>query len=159
LRHFVGPYQSNWDKLLPAAEFSMNNSVNVSTGHTPFMWNYGQNPDTPLTLALRGLNPSIDRFHGRWSEQLKYTCQCLLNAQQRQNTQAGKHRKDAPLLKPGDKVLIHMKHFKLPKGLKLKLAPRFLGPFSVIECISPANLSYRVYLPPPLHRIHNVFHV
>jgi hypothetical protein len=159
LRHFVGPYQSNWDKLLPAAEFAMNNSVNVSTGHTPFMLNYGQNPDTPLTLVLRGLNPNLDRFRGRWSEQLKFARQCLLNAQQRQKRQADKHRNDAPLLKPGDKVLIHMKHFQLPKGLKLKLAPRFLGPFSVIECIGPANLSYRVDLPPPLHRMHNVFHV
>jgi hypothetical protein len=27
LRHFVGPYQSNWDKLLPGAEFAMNNSL------------------------------------------------------------------------------------------------------------------------------------
>ena len=159
LRHFVGPYQSTWDKLLPAAEFSMNNSLNVSTGHTPFELNYGQNPDTPLTVVLRGLNPNIDRFRGRWSEQLKHARQCLLNAQQRQKVQADKSRRAAPALKPGDKVLIHMKHFKLPPGLKLKLAPRFLGPFSILDCIGPANLAYRVDLPPPLHRMHNVFHV
>jgi hypothetical protein len=159
LRHFVGPYQSNWDKLLPAAEFAMNNSVNVSTGHTPFMMNYGQNPDTPLSVVLRGLNPNIDRFRGRWSEQLTHARQCLLTAQQRQKAQADKRRQPAPVLNPGDKVLIHMKHFRLPKGLKLKLAPRYLGPFSVLECIGPANLSYRVDLPPPLHRMHNVFHV
>jgi Reverse transcriptase (RNA-dependent DNA polymerase)/RNase H-like domain found in reverse transcriptase/Integrase zinc binding domain/Aspartyl protease len=159
LRHFVGPYQSNWDKLLPAAEFSMNNSVNVSTGYTPFMLNYGQNPDTPLTVVLRGLNPQLDRFRGRWSEQLKHARECLLAAQQRQKAHADKHRRDAPELNPGDQVLIHMKHFRLPKGLKLKLAPRFLGPFTVKECIGPANLSYRVDLPPPLHRMHNVFHV
>lgn len=159
LRHFVGPYQSNWDKLLPAAEFAMNNSVNVSTGDTPFMLNYGQNPDTPLTVVLRGMNPQIDRFRGRWSEQLKHARQCLLDAQQRQKAHADKSRRDAPTLKPGDKVLIHMKHFRLPKGLKLKLAPRFLGPFTVTDCIGPANLSYRVDLPPPLHRMHNVFHV
>jgi transposase InsO family protein len=159
LRHFVGPYQSNWDKLLPAAEFAMNNSVNASTQATPFMLNYGQNPDTPLSLVLRGLNPQLDRFRGRWAEQLKHARQCLLNAQQRQKAQADKHRRDAPNLKVGDKVLIHMKHFRLPKGLKLKLAPRFLGPFPVSACIGPANLSYRVHLPPPLHRMHNVFHV
>jgi hypothetical protein len=40
LRHFVGAYQSNCDKLLPAAEFVVNNSVHVSFGHTPFMLNY-----------------------------------------------------------------------------------------------------------------------
>jgi hypothetical protein len=160
LRHFVGPYQSNWDKLLPAAEFAMNNSVNVSTGHTPFMLNYGQNPDTPLTVMLRHLNPNIDRFRGRWSEQLKFARQCMLNAQQRQKAQADKSRREAPVLRPGDKVLIHVKHFRFnKKKIKLKLAPRFFGPFTVTECIGPANLSYRVDLPPPLHRMHNVFHV
>jgi hypothetical protein len=29
----------------------------------------------------------------------------------------------------------------------------------VIECVGPDNLTYRVGLPPPLHRMHNVFHV
>jgi hypothetical protein len=72
LRHFVGAYQSNWDKLLPAAEFVVKKSVHVSTGHTPFMLNYVQHPDTPLSVMLRGMNPHIDRFRGRWSEQLKY---------------------------------------------------------------------------------------
>jgi hypothetical protein len=75
------------------------------------MLNYGQNPDTPLTVVLRGMNPHIDRFRGRWSEQLKYARQCLLNAQQRQKAQADKHRCDAPVSNPGDKVLIHMNTF------------------------------------------------
>lgn len=59
----------------------------------------------------------------------------------------------------GDQVLVHMKHFRLAPGLKLKLAPRFLGPFTVSEVIGPQHLSYRLTLPPPLHRMHNVFHV
>ena len=160
LRHFVGPYQSNWDDLIPIAEFAMNNAVNASTGFTPFMLNFGQNPNTPISKVLRSLNPNLDRFRGRWAEQLAHARKSLMDAQQRQKAQADKRRRPEPELKPGDQVLVHIKYFpSLQKGLKLKLAPRFLGPFPVLECIGPGHLSYRVGLPPPLHRVHNVFHV
>jgi hypothetical protein len=55
--------------------------------------------------------------------------------------------------------LIPTKHFKLLKGLKLKLVPRYLGPFLVTEALGPNRLSYLVELPPPVHRKHVVFHV
>ena len=38
-----------------------------------------------------------------------------------------------------------------------KLAPRFIGPFSIAERIGP--VAYRVTLPSHLSGIHNVFHV
>ena len=52
-----------------------------------------------------------------------------------------------------------MKHLKLQKGLKAKLAPRYVGPFKVLARIGPGNLSYRIELPSALARMHNVFHV
>ncbi|XP_073273278.1 uncharacterized protein [Primulina huaijiensis] len=42
-------------------------------------------------------------------------------------------------------------------GLKGKLAPIFIGPFEILECVG--NLAYRLALPPYLSSIHNVFHV
>ena len=54
---------------------------------------------------------------------------------------------------------MNMRHFELVPGLKLKLAPRFIGPVPITEVIGPNNLAYRVELPTPLHRKHNVFHV
>jgi hypothetical protein len=116
LRHFVGPYQSNWDKLLPAVEFVVNNSVHVSTGHTPFMLKHGQHPPAPLTVVLRGMNPHIDRFRGRWSEQLQFARQCLLNAQQRQKAQADTHRRESPNLNPGDNILVHRADCSCARG-------------------------------------------
>jgi hypothetical protein len=44
LRHFVGPYQNNWEELLPVAELAMNNAWNTTIQNTPFMLNFGQNP-------------------------------------------------------------------------------------------------------------------
>ena len=42
-------------------------------------------------------------------------------------------------------------------GKKGKLSPRFIGPYEVIEKLSP--VAYRLTLPPKLEKIHNVFHV
>jgi Reverse transcriptase (RNA-dependent DNA polymerase)/RNase H-like domain found in reverse transcriptase/Integrase zinc binding domain/Chromo (CHRromatin Organisation MOdifier) domain/Retroviral aspartyl protease len=159
LRHFVGPSQTDWDDLLPSAEFAMNNAWNSSIRNTPFMLNYGQNPDTPTTLFLRDRNPEVNQFVGRWSEQIQRAKACLTAAQQRQKANADRLRQDTPIFKPGDEVLISMKHFRLQQGLKAKLAPRFIGPFKVLTNVGPQNLSYRVQLPPKLSRMHNVFHV
>ena len=42
-------------------------------------------------------------------------------------------------------------------GKKGKLSPRFIGPYEVIEKVSP--VAYRLALPPELEKIHSVFHV
>ena len=123
------------------------------------MLNYGQNPNIPAVLFARGLHAKINQFVGRWSEQLQAAKRCLQAAQDRQKRSADKHRRPVEPLDVGDKVLIHTKHFKLLSGLKLKLAPRHSGPFLVTEVVGPNRLSYRVELPPPVHRKHDVFHV
>ena len=42
-------------------------------------------------------------------------------------------------------------------GVKGKLAPRYIGPFLVLEQCGP--VAYRLQLPETLSSIHNVFHV
>ena len=42
-------------------------------------------------------------------------------------------------------------------GKGSKLAPRFVGPFEILDRIGP--VSYRLALPTSLARIHDVFHV
>ena len=45
--------------------------------------------------------------------------------------------------------------FKFGKGAKL--APRFVGPFRILERIGP--VSYTLELPSHLGKMHNVFHI
>jgi len=42
-------------------------------------------------------------------------------------------------------------------GVKGKLAPRYVGPYEIIEICGP--VAYRVRLPPQLSAIHDIFHV
>jgi hypothetical protein len=42
-------------------------------------------------------------------------------------------------------------------GVKGKLAPRYIGPFEIIEVCGP--IAYRLQLPPQLAVIHDIFHV
>jgi hypothetical protein len=124
LRHFVGPSQTDWDEHLAVGEFAMKNAWSQSTQTTPFMLNYGQHPDTPVTLQLRAHNPAVNKFVGKWSAQLTRAKRYIQAAQQRQKTQADCRRSPAPEFAPGDEVLIQTKFFKLHEGIRPKLAPR-----------------------------------
>ena len=69
------------------------------------------------------------------------------------------HSKPMAVLHPGDQVLVHIRHFKLAAGLKHKLGPRWLGPFTVLKDIGPNHQAYRLEFPANLQRMHNVIHV
>jgi hypothetical protein len=42
-------------------------------------------------------------------------------------------------------------------GVKGKLAPRYIGPFPILEKCE--NVTYKLDLPPPLAGVHDIFHI
>ena len=58
LRAYVSYRQTDWDKHLTAAEIAYNNSVQASTGFSPFFLNSGQHPHLPLSAAVQPANES-----------------------------------------------------------------------------------------------------
>ena len=61
--------------------------------------------------------------------------------------------------KVGDQVLLRVSLMKgiMHFGKKGKLAPRYVGPFPIIERIGP--VAYKLGFPEHLHRIHDVFQI
>ena len=59
LRSLVGENTTNWDLLLPRAEFAYNNSVNRSTGKSPFEIVHGYKPRKPLDLIPLSIHARI----------------------------------------------------------------------------------------------------
>jgi len=82
----------------------------------------------------------------------------LKAAQSRQKSYADK-RRDPLQFKVGDFVYLRVSPTKGVQrfGVKGKLAPRYIGPFEIIETCGP--VAYRLRLPSQLAAIHDVFHV
>ncbi|GJU80680.1 putative reverse transcriptase domain-containing protein [Tanacetum coccineum] len=59
----------------------------------------------------------------------------------------------------GDWVMLKVSPWKgvIPFGKKGKLAPRYVGPFEILERVSP--VAYRLRLPKELSGVHDTFHV
>ncbi|GJX32989.1 putative reverse transcriptase domain-containing protein [Tanacetum coccineum] len=82
----------------------------------------------------------------------------LKMARSRQKSYADKRRK--PLeFKVGDRVLLKVSLWKrvVQFGKKGKLAPRYVEPFKIVECVGP--VAYRLKLPQELSCIYHTFHV
>ena len=164
MRAYVDPHQDDWDEHLVTVEFAYNDSVNMSTGYTPFYLNHGHHPITPLTMFLKTRSDEsssstepVEAFAARLREDVNHARDALLAAQQRQAYYADRSRRHHAF-KVGDKVWLSAAHLRLPatQNARRQLQPCFYGPHKVVEVASP--VAVRLQLPPSF-KIHPVIHV
>jgi hypothetical protein len=67
----IADHTTSWDLILPHAEFSINNSVNRSTGCTPFEVVYDRRPYTLMDLTPLPLPPRPSEAGLDFSEHMK----------------------------------------------------------------------------------------
>ena len=152
LRCFVNYQQTDWARFLPLAEFSFNNTIQASTGVSPFLLNYGIHPrmdfETPTIKGVKAtdLPVQLRNLHS-------ITAQLLRQAQERQARNANTRRMEPPF-KVGDMVLVSTRNMKTNRPTK-KLDYTRISPFKIKEIIN--KVSYRVDLPSK-YKIHPVFH-
>ena len=79
-------------------------------------------------------------------------------ASDRQKSYADLKRKDVEY-QVGEKVFLKVSPWRkvLRFDKKGKLSPRYIGPYEILERIGP--VAYILALPPPLAKLHDVFHV
>nr|GFA03465.1 hypothetical protein [Tanacetum cinerariifolium]GFA03475.1 hypothetical protein [Tanacetum cinerariifolium] len=129
LRACVLDFGGSWDVHLPLVEFSYNNSHHSSVRCASFEAVYGSKCRSPI-IGLRLEKKSYD----------------------------DKRRKPLEFI-VGDYFLLKVSPWKgvVRFRKKGKLAPRFVGPFEIIEKVGP--VACRLDLPEELNGVHDTFHV
>nr|CAH67940.1 H0211F06-OSIGBa0153M17.12 [Oryza sativa] len=159
LRACVLDFGGSWDKNLPYAEFSYNNSYQASLQMAPYEALYGRKCRTPLLWDQTGERQVFGTDILREAlEKVKIIQERLRVAQSRQKSYADNRRRDLAF-EEGDYVYLRVTplrgvHRFQTKG---KLAPRFVGPFKIVS--RRGEVAYQLELPPSMAGIHDVFHV
>jgi hypothetical protein len=151
--------QSAWDKRLPYAEFSYNNSHQASLKMSPFQALYGRSCRTPLQWD----QPREKQVFGpdillEAEENIKMVRENLKIAQSRQRSYADTRRRDLSF-EVGDFVYLKVSPIRGVRrfGVKGKLAPRYVGPYQILA--RRGEVAYQLSFPKGLSAVYDVFHV
>ena len=125
----------------------------------PFEALYGHKCRTPLNWVetRERIYYGID-FVEESEEQVHIIQQHIEAAQSRQKSYADKRRRPIEF-EIGDYVCLKVSPMKMVQrfGVKRKLAPRYVGPYPIIE--KSERVAYKIQLPPEMRAIFNIFHV
>jgi hypothetical protein len=136
LRSLVTEHHSSWDSILPQAEFSYNDSVNRSTGKSPFQIVYGMQPigvselrdlEQTATSSARAeeFTKAMKELHSQVKER-------LLKSSQEYKRRADQHRRQLQF-EVGDLVLAHLRKERFPRGTYNKLKMKKIRPCKVLK--------------------------
>lgn len=158
LRCFVDKQQVNWPVLLRTAEFACNNAVNATIKTSPFQALLGYSPDFRLRTEDGAPSEGVPAVTARAEKLEKLRAQLKDQWREAVESQAKYYnqRHEPMKFKRGDMVALSTRNLRM-KGSTRKLAPRFIGPFRVLDSVG--KQAYRLGLPAQYSRLHNVFPV
>jgi hypothetical protein len=147
LRACVIHFDKTWNKCLALAEFAYNNSYQASLKMAPFEALYGRRCRTPLNWSQAGQRTLFGpKLVEEAEEKVEVIRENLEAAQIRQKSYHDKAK--APReFKVGNYLYLNVSPTKGVQrfGVKGKLAPRYIGPYEVIEKFGA--VAYRIRLP------------
>ncbi|GKC21870.1 putative reverse transcriptase domain-containing protein [Tanacetum coccineum] len=144
-----------WQTVQKALGTSYHSSIRCA----PFEALYGRKCRSPVLWAEIGESSLIGpELVQETTDKVVLIKEKLKAARDRQKSYADNRRK--PLeFEVGDRVMLKVSPWKgvIRFGKKGKLAPRYVGPFEILERIGP--VAYRLRLPEELSGVHDTFHV
>ncbi|GJZ60658.1 putative reverse transcriptase domain-containing protein [Tanacetum coccineum] len=153
------PHMDGKNVHLLLVKFSYNNSYHSSIQCAPFEALYGRKCRSPVLWAEIGESSLIGpELVQETTDKVVLIKEKLKAARDRQKSYADNRRK--PLeFEVGDRMLLKVSPWKgvIHFGIKGKLAPRYVGPFKILERIGP--VAYQLRLPKELSSVHDTFQV
>jgi hypothetical protein len=131
LRSLVTKHHSQWDNILPQAEFAYNESVNRTTGQSLFQIVYGMKPRR--ISELRDLeqtatrSASAEEFAEAMKELHNQVKEPLQNSSQEYKRRANQHKRQLHF-EVGDLVLAHLRKERFPRRTYNKLKMKKIRP-------------------------------
>uniref|UniRef100_A0A8K9XKM7 Integrase catalytic domain-containing protein n=1 Tax=Oncorhynchus mykiss TaxID=8022 RepID=A0A8K9XKM7_ONCMY len=141
LRSYCQDRPGKWAKFMPWAEMAQNLLRHSSTNLSPFQCVLGYQPVLAAWHESQTLAPAVDNWLRHAEETWEATHVHLQRAVLSQKVGTDRHRCEAPVFGPGDRVWLSTRN--LPLRLPcLKLGPRFVGPFKVLRRVWVTGYSY-----------------
>jgi transposase InsO family protein len=159
LRACALDFAASWDKCLPYAEFSYNNSYQASLKMSPHESLYGRKCQTPLIWTEIGERSIFGTdLLKEAEEKVRLIRDRLKVAQSRQKSYADSRRRELTF-DIGDYVYLKVSPLRGIKRFKVKgkLAPRYIGPYQIIA--KHGEVAYQLALPNYLSDVHPTFHI
>ena len=146
LRSVVNHRQNDWEDVLPLCEFAYNDMTHGSTQNSPFFLTYGLNPrsaeDLHLGVTEFPTNPAARNWLEEKQHSLSIAKDCLQEAMVRQASYADRQRHERKFSE-NQQVLVHRDHIGA-RGADgqacAKLRHRWIGPFKVLQVLSPTTV-------------------
>ena len=142
IRFAVERHQKGWAAALPKVRFDIMNTVNKSTGYTPFQLRFGKSPRMipPLLDPSPDNNPAHDLARTIIEQMLPVELEAkdnLLSAKIDQAHHANRRRREHFPFSPGQRVVLstanRRQEYKNPDTLRVaKFMPRFDGPYRIL---------------------------
>lgn len=155
LRCMASQNPSSWSSQLLWVEYAHNSLVCSSTGLSPFQCAYGFQPPLFPAQEKEVSCPSVQAFIRRCRRTWLRARSSLLRSVGRYSTTANRRRSPAPIYQVGQQVWLSTQDLPLRVESK-KMAPKFIGPFTIQKVISPAAVQLKL---PRSMRVHPTFHV
>jgi hypothetical protein len=148
LRILVTEHHGSWDNIFPQAEFAYNDSLNRSTGKSPFKIVYGTQPrgvselreseQTAISSAsAEEFAEAINKLHSKVKQRLQ-------DSNREYKRRADQHRRQLQF-EVGDLVLAHLRRERFPRGTYNKLKMKKIEPCRVLRRFG--ENSYEIELP------------
>lgn len=139
LRATVNSSKEEWDLLLPAVIFSLNNSVHSSTNQSPFFVVNGYNATLPLDIGTRTFTKEVESAYDlfkRRVQAIKDAKDTLYDTQLQMKSLLDEKRQHVDY-NLGDLVLLSTKN----RSVRNKVDNRWEGPYRIIRKPTPTTVT------------------